>query len=437
MLRSVLTLTCLLYGSVASLAQDARALYRQVKNSVVVIETDEGTGTGFFVDSGRYLVTAAHVLKNVRSIQLQGTALQVSGIVHYDEEKDIALLALEKKSKQSLRLQTQTPEPGTKIYVVGTPLGVLERSISDGIVSAVRKLSRGTLIQFTAPISPGSSGSPLVSQSGRVLGLVLLHLKDGQALNFAVSAKDIASAIVLAKTGERKLAARPNLPKTGNIIGKLGQTIADSEIRASPNPEARIYYITKKYQYLVVNSCEVNDWLKVLLQNGRSGYIEASKVAQLPYDVRVKSVPDSEHPTVEPLATGGEIPSVAGPKIAEAASNSVEWPYKKGGTSLADGCDEVSFARLVLEKVGISIPRHPEEQAKNGMSIDRFEHLQPGDVVCFWGSAEGRIAESGIFIGFKKGRAFFVHASHKEGKIMVSDLSQKVWREKLVAARRS
>jgi S1-C subfamily serine protease len=60
-------------------------------------------------------------------------------------------------------------EVGERVIVIGNPLG-LEQTVSDGIVSAVRKIPNfGRIIQITAPISPGSSGSPVVNMQGEVI----------------------------------------------------------------------------------------------------------------------------------------------------------------------------------------------------------------------------------------------------------------------------
>lgn len=421
----------LLLAAVAE-SQDAVSLYKKVKSAVVVVETNSGNGTGFFVDDGRFLVTAAHVLKDVTSIRLQGASVTIKGIVHYDEDLDIALLALDKRSKSSLKLQSRLPDPGTKVYVIGTPLGVLDRSISDGIVSAVRPLASKSLIQFTAAVSPGSSGSPLVDTNGRVMGLVLLRLREGQALNFAVSAKDLSRAINAARVTAKALSQRPESRDSGKVIGKLGQVIAEAPIRELPSSESRVYYTARKFQYLVLNPSPSPDWFAVLLQNGAQGYVESARVVRLPYDVRVSAKPDPDAPTVEPAPSVSDI----GLKIAETAAQTLDWPYKSGGTDLGDGCDEKSFTWLVLARVGVVIPRALDKQSNSGVAVERIEHLRPGDLLFFWGAKEKAITEAGIFLGFRGDAAYFIHADKPSGKITTADLATSKWRARLVGARR-
>jgi len=74
----------------------------------------------------------------------------------------------------------------------GSPLG-LEQTVSEGIVSGVRLFPPvGTFLQITAPISPGSSGSPVLNMKGEVVGIVSFHISKGQNLNFAIPAQYIS-----------------------------------------------------------------------------------------------------------------------------------------------------------------------------------------------------------------------------------------------------
>ena len=71
-----------------------------------------------------------------------------------------------------IRLSSRTPRVGERVIIIGTPLG-LEHTVSDGIISSVRELPGiGTLIQTTAAISPGSSGSPVLDLAGRTVAVV-------------------------------------------------------------------------------------------------------------------------------------------------------------------------------------------------------------------------------------------------------------------------
>jgi HEAT repeat protein len=114
----------------------------------------------------------------------------------YDPGRDVAVLKLSKAAPKKLPLATRPPSPGTKIYVIGTPLGFLNQTISEGIVSGVRQTrDEGTLLQITAAISPGSSGSPVLNTSGQVVGMVTGSIEEGQSLNFAVASAEIQRSL--------------------------------------------------------------------------------------------------------------------------------------------------------------------------------------------------------------------------------------------------
>lgn len=146
-------------------------------------------GTGFFI-SDKDLVTCYHVIEGATSVQAKlsnGAALEVLGITAESPELDLAILCVQGAPLHSLPIpsRAKTVQPGQGVIVLGAPLG-LEFSVTTGIVSALRDLGQlGHVIQFTAPISPGSSGSPVLDTGGRVIGIVTSQITSGQNLNFA------------------------------------------------------------------------------------------------------------------------------------------------------------------------------------------------------------------------------------------------------------
>ena len=79
---------------------------------------------------------------------------------------------------------------GQKVVAIGSPLGLFN-SISDGIVSGFREINGIPMIQFTAPISSGSSGGALLDMYGRLVGLITAGFDKGQNLNLAVPSEKI------------------------------------------------------------------------------------------------------------------------------------------------------------------------------------------------------------------------------------------------------
>ncbi len=176
-------------------------LIEKVEPSVVlVIAYDDkgkeiGKGSGFFIRNG-HVITNYHVLEGADSAEIKlgtGKVYSVERIIAADENADLieASVNVPRTSIRSLVVSDTTPKVGEKIVVIGNPLG-LEKSVSDGIVSAIRNDEQlGQVIQITAPISPGSSGSPVVNLKGEVIGVISFLIRGGQNLNFAIPADKV------------------------------------------------------------------------------------------------------------------------------------------------------------------------------------------------------------------------------------------------------
>lgn len=177
-------------------------LVRRIKPSAVAIATFDNRGealsrgSGFFIDVDR-VVTNRHVIENAFRAEVHSSAggvYPVKGILAVDAEGDLALLKIDAPAHlvHPLSLERTSPQEGESIVVIGNPFG-LEGSVTNGIVSAVRDIPTfGRIIQITAPISPGSSGSPVVNMSGQVIGVATLQITGGQSINFAIPSERIS-----------------------------------------------------------------------------------------------------------------------------------------------------------------------------------------------------------------------------------------------------
>jgi len=185
-------------------------LVRRIKPSAVAIETYDSRGeklsrgSGFFVEVDR-IVTNRHVLEGAYRAEVHssgGTVFPVKGVLAVDAEGDIALLKIDAPtpSIRPLPLDKTSPQEGESVVVIGNPLG-LEGSVTNGIVSAVRDIPTfGRIIQITAPISSGSSGSPVVNMQGQVIGIATLQITGGQSVNFAIPSERISQLQVATTT---------------------------------------------------------------------------------------------------------------------------------------------------------------------------------------------------------------------------------------------
>ena len=186
----------------------AATVYLEMKDST---GTTLGFGSGFFVKPHQ-IATNFHVIEGAA----QGTAklvgkdarYQIEGIVATDKDNDLAVLKVTAYGVTPLPLgDSDTVNIGAKVYVAGNPKG-LEGTFSDGLISRRERYPKKRL-QMTAPISPGSSGGPVLNSAGQVIGIsVSVHRAlDAQNLNFA-----IPSNYLKALLGE----ARPAKPLSEN-----------------------------------------------------------------------------------------------------------------------------------------------------------------------------------------------------------------------------
>ena len=166
----------------------------------------KATGTAFIVSSEGHALTNHHVINGCAEVKVAGRD-GVAKIITSDSVNDLALLQLPDKSIDIAKLK---PEPGKvrqgeDVIVFGYPLNSVLSSggnLTPGTLSALTGLGNNTnQIQITAPIQPGSSGSPVMDKKGNVIAVVSMKLDDskmakftgqvGQNVNFAVSGQTV------------------------------------------------------------------------------------------------------------------------------------------------------------------------------------------------------------------------------------------------------
>jgi hypothetical protein len=153
------------------------------------------TGTGFAVSS-RHILTCAHVIEDMQDIHIASFEGRYSAEpVMVDRRNDMALLRIEGDPG----LQPVTFREGARCHLgesvvaLGFPLAGFaggDIHVTQGGVSALFGVHNdASILQFTAPIQPGSSGSPLFDSCGAVVGMVTSTVTDAQNMNFAVKAE--------------------------------------------------------------------------------------------------------------------------------------------------------------------------------------------------------------------------------------------------------
>ena len=177
-------------------------LVSRVQEAVVTIRTFNpdmkpiGLGTGFFINDQGQLITNYHVLEGAYAATVktrEGQSYPVVSVLAENKAVDLIQLSADIPVEQRrwLHVTETPPDIADPIVVVGSPLG-LEQTVSEGIVSAIREIPEvGTLFQISAPISSGSSGSPVVNRRGEVVGVISFQSRVGQNLNFAVASTNL------------------------------------------------------------------------------------------------------------------------------------------------------------------------------------------------------------------------------------------------------
>jgi S1-C subfamily serine protease len=191
-------------------SQDIKQLHKQAREAVFLLRVFNasgeafGGGTGFLVQQG-LVATNHHVVESAARIEVvlsEDKTVEAAAIVAWDPENDLALLKLPSVERRPLSIESsRSLEPGDRVIVLGSPLG-LSGTLSEGIVAALRPHGLGAesemsrpLLQITAPISPGSSGSPVLNAHGAVVGVAVAEMSGGQNLNFAIPSDSLIALI--------------------------------------------------------------------------------------------------------------------------------------------------------------------------------------------------------------------------------------------------
>lgn len=176
-------------------AQSARQIAQKSFPSVVLLLMEDkngqvlSQGSGFVIGKG-VIATNFHVIEGasagVAKVVGKKKLFPITGVVAVDKKRDLALLAVGGLNRRALKFaDINKASVGDKVYAVGNPLG-LEGTFSEGIVSGIRHYKGDTILQITAPISPGSSGGPILNAKGEVIGVAVATFRTGQNLNFAI-----------------------------------------------------------------------------------------------------------------------------------------------------------------------------------------------------------------------------------------------------------
>ena len=205
--------------------------------AVVNIYTFEGDtslalGSGFFFTAAGHIATNRHVIQSADRVEVHLPSGEILRDVHFvadDASRDLAILWVPKHFGAHLPVENDASiQIGERLFVIGNPMG-LENTFSDGLLSARRQIEGVAFLQFTAPISSGSSGGPVMNAKGAVIGVTTSTMTEGQNLNLAVPARYLLD-----------LSARGSTPVPFSRIQPLqpvDEPIADAETATEKSSE--------------------------------------------------------------------------------------------------------------------------------------------------------------------------------------------------------
>jgi serine protease Do len=172
-------------------------------------------GTGFFLQDLQLIVTNEHLVRDNREVIIEAEDLprQMAKIVYWDAYYDVALLKLDTTYELPTVKFREEDEPaaGDQVLAMGHPFGLRFSSTIGNLSNNRRKHEDFYYYQHDAALNPGNSGGPLVDKQGRIIGLNILDLEEGQGLGFSLPANFVQETINLyLAAGRDETAARCN-----------------------------------------------------------------------------------------------------------------------------------------------------------------------------------------------------------------------------------
>lgn len=194
-----------------------------------------GSGSGFFIDGRGTILTAYHVVegKSDMTVRLSNgdDQYKITRLLAYDEERDLAILESDctNTTPLALRADPTSLQAGEKVYSFGSSLGYLYSSLGEGVLAAPPRYqlldeeNYCTVIQYTAPISPGNSGGPILDRDGKVIGVVTYMDTRGESAYFATHISEVANI-----STEYRQTLLSHMQETQYYREKLGHVVAET-----------------------------------------------------------------------------------------------------------------------------------------------------------------------------------------------------------------
>lgn len=265
------------------------SVYEQASPAVVSIDTPSGTGSGSIISPDGLVLTNAHVIGNVRNVDvILADGRRVQGeVIGFANDEGLDLAAIRLQGQRNLPTIPVAPagsvRVGQRAFAIGNPFGQFQGTFTTGIVSRIDP-ERG-LIQTDAAINPGNSGGPLLNSRGELIGVNTSIFTTGRAsgnigIGFAISSDRIQPFLTAVREGRVSQVARVNRPMLGEdaqpielngplVQGQLGQ---GSNVLPVDNSYFNLYTFEGQAGQQVtieMTSDEIDAYLILLSPDGR------------------------------------------------------------------------------------------------------------------------------------------------------------------------
>lgn len=192
-------------NNLSALALSSKEIYKKYSSSILLIFSEDNYeerksinyGTAFAIDKSGLLLTSAHLVKNNSLVKDEnGKVFPIIDIIWQNAQADLALIKVVGNFQPLPLANSLESEVGEELSIISNPSG-FQNTLSTGILSSRRKSSSNSLVQlqYTNPISPGSSGGPVFNENGKVIGIVqgIYVNQHTQNLNFGIPIEYIPS----------------------------------------------------------------------------------------------------------------------------------------------------------------------------------------------------------------------------------------------------
>ena len=183
----------------ASEEPDMSAVIDKTIGSVVIVNTGDSIGSGFFVSPNGIIVTNSHVVENYTSFEIMTYDSQThkGTLIGKNDTIDIALIKIDGKFTPLKFDDSDKVNVGDSVVAIGNS-EEYPFSVTEGIISGKNRISAknnlSIYLQTDAPLNPGNSGGPLINSFGKVIGVINFN-SAGQKLGFAISSNTVIGAI--------------------------------------------------------------------------------------------------------------------------------------------------------------------------------------------------------------------------------------------------